>query len=247
MSDGVSKNALPALDRGLHILNQIIRAGGAVRYSELRANLPGIQDSSLSRTLKALEAYGYISRDADIGYSITEQVRAWGSYLNNERPTLATLAQKEVDQLTSSADESAAVVILEGDHITTLHSKSMSGGISVLPPGGLLHFEPDHAAAIAVLSELPASERNAYLKGPLSKFPTKPAFRPHLDAMRQDSDCLIDRSQERPGVCRIARSFKHGAQIGAVFFCLTIEACLAKQATLESLLCGATDQLGQGA
>jgi len=65
-----------------------------MRYNELKSQLPDIQDSTLSRILKALESYGYIHRDAEIGYSITAQVRDWSRYLSSEKPDLTTLAQR---------------------------------------------------------------------------------------------------------------------------------------------------------
>jgi|GEM_PF-2856882 len=94
MSAKSTKPVLPALDRGLHILDQLICSEGSMRYNELKSQLPDIQDSTLSRILKALESYGYIHRDAEIGYSITAQVRDWSRYLSSEKPDLTTLAQR---------------------------------------------------------------------------------------------------------------------------------------------------------
>ncbi|WP_269524590.1 winged helix-turn-helix transcriptional regulator [Coraliomargarita parva] len=231
-----TKNALPALDRGLHILDQLIREGGPLRYNELRSKLPGIQDSTLARILKALETYGYIHRAPDQGYSITQEVRNWGNYLGQSSPDLTTLAQQEVDRLVEQAQESAAVVLSQDQRLTTIASRTQNNGIQILSVGGLLHFEADHAAAISVLAELPTAERKASLQSATSRFPEKYSFTSILNAMKQADGCLIDQSLERPGVCRIARAFKHGPKVGAVFYCLTQEACRAKQAELGRLL-----------
>lgn len=243
MPEPTIKHALPALGRGLHILDRLIRSEEPVRYNELRTSLPGVQDSTLSRILKALEIYGYISRDPDNGYAITDRVRSWNTYLNPAAAELSTLAQKEVDHLAELGEESAAVVQLVDDRILTLCSRSINGGIQVLTPGDLLHFEPDHAAAISVLTMLSATERKHCLKSPYNQLPKKPSLQSIRQAMRQDDGSLIDRSQARPGVCRMAMGFKHGNQTGAIFFCLTLEACEGKRSQLATLLQAAVDRL----
>ncbi len=236
MTPHKESKSLPALDRGLRILDQLIRSESPVRYNELRASLPGIQDSTLSRILKALEAYGYVSRDPEIGYSITRQVSDWSTYLTTGTPALSALAQKEVERLTERGNESAAVVLFRNDRIETLSSRSLNGGIQVLKEGDLLHFEEDHAAALAILNQLPANKRKTCLQGSHSRFPKKYAFRQLIEEMRQDDGCLIDQSRERPGVCRMAHAFEHKGQTGAIFFCLTQEACRSKLRELSPLL-----------
>jgi DNA-binding IclR family transcriptional regulator len=243
MTHRATKSALPALDRGLYILNQLIRNQGPLRYNELRTQLSGIQDSTLSRTLKALENYGYVSRDADMGYSITNQVREWSPYLSQKAPDLTRLAIKEVDQLAERGQESAAAVLFTNDCLRTLCSRTIKDGIQVLDKGDLLHFEPDHAAAIAVLASMPAQQRKDCLQGNFSLFPKNYDFEKILHSMTQNNRIVVDRSQSRPGVCRMARYFQHDEQIGAIFYCLTIEACRKKQQTLSIQLIEATRRL----
>lgn len=236
MSQSPQKSTLPALDRGLHILDQLIRSESPTRYNELKASLPGVQDSTLSRILKALESYGYIQRDADTGYSITHQVRDWSTYLNRQKPELSTLARREVDPLVKLGEESAAVVLLTDDRIVSLYSRSYQGGIQVLGAGDVLHFEADHAAAIAVLAKLPIERRQSCLESTFSRFSKDCSFQAIETSMQQADGCFLDRSIARPGICRLAQSFQHGQQIGAVFFCLTLDALETKQSQLAQLL-----------
>lgn len=238
-----AKPILPALDRALHILDQLIRSEGSVRYQTLKGQLTGIQDSTLSRTLKALETYGYIDRDPDLGYSITAKVHAWSPYLGNEKEDFLARAQKEVDRLVEQGGESAAVVQLTEDRIATLCSKTVHEGIQVLDPGDTLHFEADHAAAIAVLAQLHEDQRTTCLAGPFSRFPQEAHFEEIYHAMQPLGTCLIDRSHARPGICRIAQGFQIGEHPCAIFYCLTIDALQAKQETLATLLKSAADGL----
>jgi DNA-binding IclR family transcriptional regulator len=243
MPDPNSKSALPALGRGLYILDQLIRNEGPVRYNELRASLPGVQDSTLSRILKALETYGYIDRDPDNGYSTTVKVSAWSPYLRATTSDLSTLAHKEIDQLVALGEESAAVVQLVDDRILTLCSRTMKDGIQVLSAGDPLHFEADHAGAIAILEQLNQSERKSCIKDSASELIVTKSLQQIIDSMRTDDDVLIDRSHARPGICRMAISFKHGSVLGAVFFCLTVEACQSKGAHLATLLRASVNRL----
>ncbi|MDQ8195330.1 helix-turn-helix domain-containing protein [Coraliomargarita sp. SDUM461004] len=238
-----NKISLPALDRGLHILDQLIRSDAPLRYNELKASFPGIQDSTLSRILKALENYGYIERDADLGYNISCQVRAWSPYLSNQTPDFATLSREAVEQLVEHGRESAAVVQLDQEILTTIASRSVHNGIQVLQVGDLLHYEADHAAAVAILSALPASKRQQCLHSTTSRFPADYDFERILREMRQENELLIDRSQERPGVCRIAKSFHNGEQLCAIFYCLTVEACQTKFESLAPRLIHSAQRL----
>ena len=237
------KSALPALDRSLHILDQIVRSQGPLRYNELRERLSGIQDSSLSRILKALETYGYLHRDAELGYSITAKLRDWSPYLSEKKPDLATLAIKEIDQLAELAQESAAVVLLHDNCLRTQCSRTINEGIQVLGAGERLHFEADHAVAVAVLSALPAAQRKACLQSSYSRFPAKYSFNKIQNEMQQLSGVYIDRSQARPGICRVAKFFEHEQQVGAIFYCLTVDAFHSKSDRLISALSEAAMRL----
>ncbi|MGE9293146.1 MAG: helix-turn-helix domain-containing protein [Puniceicoccales bacterium] len=246
MLKSTSKPGLPALDRGLALLDHLIRSGGGpLRFGELREALPGVQDSTLTRILKALEGYGYLERDANTGYRITQQVRAWGPYLSAARPTLADTAQRVLDQLTQEAHESACITLLGEDRINALCSRSVEGGIRILGTGQLLHFEPDHAGALAILEQLPSAERQRHLDGPHCTFGEGDNFETSLSAARGPGNVLIDTSRSRPGVCRMAIAYRHGEQLGSVFFCLTQEACESKRGQLTRLLESARDHLGR--
>ena len=176
-SNSSSKPSLLSLQRGLAVLDLLIRSGtGRMRYSEMKAALPGVQDSTLARLLKSLEALGYVERLADAGYRLSSRVFEWGPYLNRARPAFADLARIEVERLAVEGGESACLVVLENDRIAVCESLSVEGGIRVISAGDTLHFEPDHAGAVAVLSLLSAGERERLLAGPFSRFPAGENF-----------------------------------------------------------------------
>lgn len=243
MPSQATKAALPALDRGLHILDQLIRSKRPLRYNELRARLPGIQDSTLSRILKALETYGYADRDPELGYRITSKVQSWSLYLNTSPADLQTLALSELNRLTEIGQESAAIAVFSEDCLRILCSHTVIDGIQVIEPGQLLHYETDHAASIAVLAALPHKQRQKCLKSMHSRFPDQYNFKNILGEMQKDSGILIDRSEARPGICRMAKSFIYNQQIGAIFYCLPSEACRRNEARLTHLLNAAADRL----
>jgi DNA-binding IclR family transcriptional regulator len=239
-----SKPSLPALDRGLAILDLLIRAGGGpLRFGELRAHLSGVQDSTLARILKSLEGYGYIERDADTGYRLSTRVLGWRAYLNGARPALADLARREVDRLAREGHESACIAMLGEEKIEVLCSHSVKDGIRIIQPGDTLHFEPDHAGSLSILEQLPPDERERYLAGPFSRFDTGVSVETCLAKTRRCGPALIDHSQARPGICRLARAFRHNGQLGTVFFGLTEQALSHEQLRLTSLLESACQRL----
>ncbi|MBC2596150.1 helix-turn-helix domain-containing protein [Ruficoccus amylovorans] len=252
-SDSSSKPSLLSLQRGLAVLDLLIRSGaGRMRYSEMKTALPGVQDSTLARLLKSLEALGYVERLADAGYRLSSRVFGWGPYLNRARPAFADLARIEVERLAAEGGESACLIVLEEDRLAVRESLSVEGGISVIRAGDTLYFEPDHAGAVAVLSLLSAGEQKRLLAGPFSRFSDGESLADSLRTMSADGDIsapggmLLDESSVRPGVCRLAKPFHCGETLGCVFYCLTLDAARTRRPLLSILLEGACRRLEEG-
>lgn len=210
-----------ALIRGLRLLEHILQAGGPVRFSELRDALPGVPDSTLARLLRSLEEHGYIVSVSKSGYTPGPQMGAFLSAATRRGISPPEAVEQAVRELCRRTNESAAFVKLETDHLSVLFSLTVSGAVSVLPPGGLLHFEADHAAALAVLQLLPARARKRLLASRYSRIPSPKDYTCALAASRRPDGSFLDHSTERPGICRMAVPVRYGDLIGALFLCLT--------------------------
>lgn len=210
-----------SLSRSLAILRLISCAGKPVRFSELREALDELPDSTLARLLRRLEEGGYLIREGRVGYLPGSRLEAWKNDLGKLPPDPLRRYRDCVKTLVRQTNESAGTAILEADRLVVTASETASGAVSIIPPGGILHFEEDHAASLAVLALLPPSERERLIGGSYSRISGPRALARGLRAARQEKGLFIDQSRERPGISRIALAFKTGTVPGVVFLCLT--------------------------
>jgi hypothetical protein len=144
-------SVIPALDRGLTLVEHLVLNPAPKRYGDLKRLLGGIPDASLNRLLASLVASGYIAKDREQGYIPAPRVAAWFGVVAADRD-MADLARIAVGRAAEAARESAAFALLQGEAIRILASENYPNSVTVIGEGQTLHFEADHAGALAVLS-----------------------------------------------------------------------------------------------
>jgi DNA-binding IclR family transcriptional regulator len=209
--------------RGLKVLEQISLAGEPVRFSDLRQTLPGATDATLSRLLQTLEAADYVRRSGKVGYIRGPALQNWIQLCGTGSGGFQNLAKNTVRHLCRVSDESTALVTFANERLTVVASQVAEGAVSIIHPGHTLHFEGDHAGALAVLSLMDPAERRRMIESPLSTIPSVTELDESLARYRssQSPEILRDHSLARPGICRIATPFQTGPHRGSLFLCLT--------------------------
>lgn len=213
--------AIPALTRGLELIDFFVGRSDGLRYSEIKAHWPALADSTLTRLLRSLEAAEWLLRDADALYHAGPRLLACEQRIRGTERPLRRRLEELARGLSLQTHESAAVVRWQGESLMTVASVSVPDGVSVLEYGHRLHFEADHAASLAVLAQLSRKERLACLHGPHSRIASERAYHAGVKAARREDGCWLDESCARPGVSRLAVGLTLGDLPGALFLCLT--------------------------
>ena len=212
------------------------------RYTELKALATGANDSTVSRLLHDLERLKYLRKVSDIGYCAGPELAHWqDSFRRNQ--SLSEILQQAVETLSEQTLESAAVAILEETRIHIPHSISYPEGISVVAPGGWVHFEADHAASVCILNQIPMNERDALFQSPSSRIKDEHSFQAIQWAWHRPEGLVLDRSSAREGVCRLGAPIKIDGKPGALFLCLTQQSAEIRWDTLSTSLLNTRDQL----
>jgi DNA-binding IclR family transcriptional regulator len=221
---------LPALDRGLRIVEKVLFADGPLRYGEVKSAAAGVGDASLNRLLKSLLDQGYLQRDQNGLYARGQRLDQWRSELGHT-VTLDSYIETEVEALSKTTNESVAFGRLSKGAIRIVRSLSCQDSISVVPPGGVVNFESDHAGALAILGQLGATEQKRLVASPRSAIKT---FTELTRALKQcrNGGVYTDRSRARAGVSRMAVPVGGGATACCLFYCLTTERMLAREEVL---------------
>lgn len=232
-----SKGALPALSRGLRLLEYLsLSEQRSVRFSELKQVLPELTDSTMSRLLQSLEVDGYIKRARGAGYQTGPALNRWVRLLRNRPGSPVEVYRRAVLELVRMSNESAAIALLGEERLTVVASEAAVGAVSVIEAGGTLHFEADHAGSLALLSVLPVEVRRSLLAGPYSHLSDEASFEEACRTLQIDGQVYRDQSVQRPGICRIAMPLSIGDVVAVVFFCLTIESADQNYPKLVQLL-----------
>jgi len=211
-----------ALGRSLAILQAASLADRPLRYSDLKASTPGISDSTFSRLLRSLERSGYLVHVPEAGYAPGPGIRRWTDAIRQSPRDFSDIAAETVDVLTAATQESAALALLEDSTIRIVESRTMPDAVSVVRKDGILHFEDDHAASLAILHQLPPDRRTALLTTRHSRIRTTTRYVSGVKAALRAEGFWLDQSRARPGICRMALPFQRHGKPGAVFFCLTL-------------------------
>ena len=207
-------SVIPALDRGLALVEHLVLNPTPKRYGELKRLLGGIPDASLNRLLASLVASGYIAKDREQGYVPAPRVAAWFGAVAADRD-MADLARIAVGRAAEAARESAAFALLQGEAIRILASENYPNSVTVIGEGQTLHFEADHAGALAVLSQALEKDGPEAVAGLLSAEESRIGSLAELNAAfgqyslgsmlsPAGQKAYADESRARHGVSRIA-------------------------------------------
>lgn len=210
---------IPALDRGLQILDYVIAQHRPCKYSEIRGALDRVGDASLNRLLRSLLESGHLEKTTDGQYALTAKVRHWAQLVACSQ-RVEEIIELHLAELSRRTEEAAAFCLLEGDRIETVSSIQCVDSIRIVGPGTLLHYESDHAAVLSIF-ELMAdeSEIRACISSELSK--TKSYEEYVKDRVEfQEGTLFADRSRRRFGVTRCSAGVRCKGNPGALFICL---------------------------
>lgn len=215
-----------SLARGLTLLRFLTTAGqneSILRYRDLKSVLPGITDATLSRLLSDLETLGYVEKDGTSGYRPGKMLHAWMRDINRHPEALRDRMRTAVNRLIDETGESAALASLHGDRILIEYSKTAAceGSVRIIETGATLHFEPDHAGALAILESLDPDQQHTLIRGPRSRFQSGDTLAKAAAAFRREGSLWWDSSRIRPGICRIALPLRFNDWHGCLFLCLT--------------------------
>ncbi|MBD3241187.1 MAG: hypothetical protein GF331_11425 [Chitinivibrionales bacterium] len=222
--------ALPALDRGILLVETVLLTQGPLRYRELKDAVEGVGDASFNRLLTALVDNGSIARTRDGHYTRGSRLERWRSELG-ARMTVDAFIETELEALSQATRESVAYGRLVDNTIRIVHSVSCRDSITVIEPGGILHFESDHAGALAVLGQLDARRRKAAVASPRSAIATVGQLEQALEQSRK-GEVYLDRSRARVGVSRMATAVHDPNGPSALFYCLPTERMYAREERL---------------
>lgn len=159
---------VPALEKGLDILESLAAAGVPQSLAELAARLER-SSSELFRMLNCLETRGYLTRDAASGkYSLTLKLYSL-AHAHSVAEKLVQAAQAPMQALTERVRESCHLSVLERGRLLVVAQHESPERVrlsievgAVFDPaatasGRLLLASLDEAACAAVLAESPAA------------------------------------------------------------------------------------------
>ncbi len=236
---------LPALDRGLRLLEFLFNKGGQARTSEIKDLLADVGDASLHRLLTAMESGGWLTRPAAGLWQLSQRPRSWAS------GGCTTIDQSKhfLGLLCNQTGESGACVHLDADRLICIASHPIENKPSPLALGGILHWENDHAGAMAALQLASPSQQLALLKSSYSRMPADSDLEKMLSTMRFRNETLLDQScSHRPDVRRLARAFCIGEESFAIFLVISVQTPKEKILELATELdrcCGHLQKLQQ--
>lgn len=199
-------SAIPALDRGMAIVELIVRAGRPHRYSEIKRALGGLSDASLNRLLASLVEAGYLGKDAEGRYAPAPRLAAWTEALRH-RADFAAAAAEAVRAAAAETRESAAFALLEGERVTIRASENYPNSVTVIGPGQVLHFEADHAAALAILDAVGTQRAAALIVSADSRIADAHELEAGFRLARGDG-YFADESRARAGISRLAVAWR---------------------------------------
>ncbi|MGL1890413.1 MAG: helix-turn-helix domain-containing protein [Spirochaetaceae bacterium] len=204
---------IPALDRGLDIIDSLLINSTPLKYSDIKKRLADVSDSSLNRLLASLTEKRYIQKNSKNLYILGPELSRWSSILSGKQTMLQKL-ETAIDNIVSTTNESAAVACYNGEKITILLCKNAHNSISIIPKGETLFYEADHAGSLAIIDNMePAlkskivSENSELLNG-IDKYKIK-----------ADIPYYFDESVNRVGISRLAFPINIEGQPGAIFIC----------------------------
>lgn len=208
---------IPALARGLEILDYMVKSGSAKRYGDISKHFGDISDASLNRLLKSLMSSGFIEKDVNRKYCITDRVRGWKQYLGGDISFRKIIAP-HVESLASKVNESTSFAIYTEERIEILCRTNMIDSFAIVPDGSIIDFELDHAAVLAILPNLNEKEFNKAINSSISSITSRDEFYKTVSGART-GEVYIDTPSTRLGMKRMAVPIKLPQLTGALFIC----------------------------
>lgn len=212
---------IPALDRGIRILDYLIKCAVPRRYSDIRQAFQPISDASLNRLLKTLINCGYIEKDVNGHYCVTDTVRVWKKYLGGDLPIRDIIAPM-IERLAHELNESTAFAVLNNDRVEVLCCSNVIDSFSIVHAGSFLNIEADHAAVIAILDAVSDETCNGLLSSPYSTIESRETYQTALEKIKRDN-FYSDQPVSRLGMNRLAVQVVKGDIIGGLFICAPTE------------------------
>jgi DNA-binding IclR family transcriptional regulator len=200
MNERIAADKILALDRGVHVLMELIATRRSCRFSELKAMLVDITDASLNRLLKALIASGVLCKDERGSYFLAPRV----IQLIN-RPTeaeLVTTLTHRLGVISHQIKESVGLLKIEGDTLLVMYAENYPESVSVDSQRGSMYFEADHAACLEILRFLPRDELRGLMKSANSRSSLKEMLAGIKSFCREGFS--FDQSKARLGISRLA-------------------------------------------
>lgn len=154
---------VPALDRGLGILNYLAESTGPVKASELTAQL-GIPRTAIYELLNTLRERNYVNQHADGTLTLGSQLFYLGSKYAEQLDSIQ-IAQQVATQLVLECEETVQVGVLRGRNVLYIARADPNRMVRLVSAVGRLI--PAHATAIGkvLLSQLQQADLNARLSG----------------------------------------------------------------------------------
>lgn len=233
---GEKMSQIPALERGLRVVDLLISNPKGLSYSDIKRGLVDIGDASLARLLKSLLATSHLCKRDDGSYEVGPVVKSWLSVsgqATRERDEL--YLSQAVKDVSEQCQASVGYVEFKQGHLVLQHRYLQPESISVIEIGSTFKLQSDHAAALAIFSDLKEEAQNTLLQSGMTEFSDRQEF---LDASARCKvgQAFWDESRLRPGVSRMARSLKWSRGHGAIFICSTRQQLEQKQALCLELL-----------
>lgn len=199
---------VPALTRGLQLLELLAQSAAAVPFGDLLGRL-GLPRASLARTLAALREAGWVEREGEAGWRPGLRARALAGPVDAAR-RLRACALPTLEALRSALEASVMLAAPRGTVLVVLASLSADEGLALRPEGALiddLSRGPWGGVACALLP--------APLQGQaLARTGREGARR--LEAMRRSLEAqgwVEDAGRLRPGVLRVAVPLLAGGRL----------------------------------
>lgn len=212
---------IPALDRGLDILDTLITKNRPLKYSELKKSIPGISDSSLNRLLTSLLEKSYIYKDDTGNYIPGENIKRWDNIFTSRDDILERL-QIIIENIVTETNESAAIGMLKDNKIEIVASKSAENSISIIGVNDTLYFEEDHAGSLAILNVISQEERVNCISSEYSRINNMDVYNNSINKFYKSHNSVsyyFDESLHRRGISRLALPFEIDNIWYSLFLC----------------------------
>lgn len=216
-------SVIPALERGLRLLDLLIRESRGLSYGELKKSMADVGDASLARLLKSLVETTHVEKVDDGSYGIGLAIKDWfseseqGSRQRDDR-----FIDLAVKQLSETLQESVGYVEWDRQELLIESRCIQVDSLHVMDIGTRFKLQSDHAAALAIFSTLSSPIQEDLMDRSLTEFLNWESYLKDEQAFRYET-AYLDQSRLRRGVSRMAMPVVWERGRGALFICSTTE------------------------